>query len=53
MTSKKEIKLLTELRELSGVKVVSRHQHKGIGILLQVEPIKEGKYLSSLWAKKP
>jgi transposase len=39
MTSKKEIKLLTELVELSGVKVVSRHQHKGIGILLQIEPI--------------
>jgi len=39
MTSKKEIKLLTELLELSGVKVVSRHQHKGIGILLQIEPI--------------
>ncbi|MEG4235837.1 transposase family protein [Microcoleus sp. Pol11C3] len=39
MTSKKEIKLLTELLELSGVKVVSRHQHKGIGILLQVEPV--------------
>ncbi len=39
MASKKEIKLLTELLELSGVKVVSRHQHKGIGILLQIEPI--------------
>jgi transposase len=39
MTSKKEIKLLTELLELSGVKVVSRHQYKGIGILLQIEPI--------------
>ncbi|MEG4206429.1 ISL3 family transposase [Microcoleus sp. Pol7_A1] len=33
------MKLLTELLELSGVKVVSRHQHKGIGILLQVEPV--------------
>jgi len=41
MTSKKEIKLLTELLELSGVKVVSRHQHKGIGILLQIEPIRQ------------
>jgi transposase len=35
----KEIKLLTELLDLEGVKVVSHRQHKGIGIILQIELI--------------
>ncbi len=39
MASKKEIKGLTEVLELPGVKIGSRHQHKGIEILLQIEPI--------------
>lgn len=39
MASKKEIKMLTELLALEGVKVVSRHQYKGIGIILEIEPI--------------
>ncbi len=34
---KKEIKLLTELLDLEGVKVISHRQHKGIGIILQIE----------------
>jgi transposase len=37
MSSKKEIKLLTELLNLEGVKVVSHRQHQGIGIILQIE----------------
>ena len=37
MASSKEIKMLTELLGLEGVKVVSRHQHKGIGIILEIE----------------
>jgi transposase len=39
MNSKKEIKLLTELLNLSGVKVISHRQHQGIGIILQIESI--------------
>lgn len=37
MTSKKEIKLLTELLNLEGVKVISHRQHQGIGIILFLE----------------
>lgn len=37
MTAKKGIKLLTELLNLEGIKVISQHQHKGIGIILQIE----------------
>jgi len=39
MNAKKEIKLLTELLNLEGIKVNSHRQHEGIGIILQVEPI--------------
>ncbi|NEQ89108.1 MAG: transposase [Moorea sp. SIO2I5] len=39
MKSQKQIKLLTELLDIKGVKVCSRHQHKGIGIILQIESI--------------
>jgi len=39
MASSREIKMLTELLGLEGVKAVSRHQHKGIGIILEIEPI--------------
>ncbi|NEQ11743.1 MAG: transposase [Moorea sp. SIO4E2] len=39
MKSQKEIKVLTELLDIKGVKVGSRHQHKGIGIILQIESI--------------
>jgi transposase len=35
MASSREIKMLTELLGLEGVKAVSRHQHKGIGIILE------------------
>lgn len=41
MCLKKEIKLLTELLNLSGVKVISHRQHQGIGIILQIELIKQ------------
>ncbi|MEH1970786.1 MAG: transposase family protein [Nostoc sp.] len=41
MCSKKEIKLLTDLLNLSGVKVISHRQHQGIGIILQIELIKQ------------
>lgn len=37
MTSKKEIKLLTELLNLEQVKVLSNRQHTGIGMILQIE----------------
>lgn len=39
MTSKSETKLLTELLNLSGIKVTSYRQHEGIGIILQVESL--------------
>ena len=39
MTSKKEIKLLTEQINLEGIKVISHNQHKGIGIILQIESV--------------
>ena len=39
MTRKKGIKLLTELLNLEGIKVISQHQPEGIGIILQLEPI--------------
>lgn len=37
MLTKKELQLLTELLNLEGVKVTSKHQHEGIGIILGVE----------------
>ena len=37
MSTKKELKLLTELLDLEGVKVTSHRQYEGIGIILQVE----------------
>ena len=37
MTSKKEIKLLTELINIEGIKVVSHRQYQKIGIILQIE----------------
>ncbi len=37
MTSKKEIKLLTELLNLKGVKVILHRQYQEIGIILQFE----------------
>ena len=39
MTSKKDIKILTQLLNLSGIKVISHHQYKGVGIILQIESI--------------
>lgn len=39
MTSKKDIKILTQLLDLSGIKVISHHQYKGVGIILQIESI--------------
>ena len=39
MSTKKELKLLTELLNLEGVKVSSHRQHEGIGIILQIEAI--------------
>jgi transposase len=41
MSSKKETQLLTELLNLEGVKVISQRQHEGIGIILQVEPVRK------------
>lgn len=44
MRTKKEIKFLTELLNIEGIKVISHRQHEGIGIILQVEGIgKESK----------
>ena len=37
MTGKRDIKILTELLDLSGVKVISHRVHVGIGMILQVE----------------
>lgn len=37
MTSKSGNKLLTELLNIEGVKVISKRQHEGIGIILQIE----------------
>ncbi len=41
MTRKKGIKLLTELLNLEGIKVISQRQHEGIGIIFQIEPINQ------------
>ena len=41
MFTKKELQLLTEVLNLEGVKVTSKHQHEGIGILLGVESSKK------------
>lgn len=37
MVTKKELQLLTEVLNLEGVKVTSKHQHEGIGIILEIE----------------
>jgi transposase len=42
MSTKKELKLLTELLNLEGVKVSSHRQYEGIGIIIQVEAIEKG-----------
>ena len=39
MLTKKELKLLTEVLNLEGVKVSQKHQHEGIGIILKIESI--------------
>lgn len=39
MLTKKEVKLLTELLSLEGVKVATKHQHEGIGIILAIESV--------------
>jgi transposase len=39
MLTKKEVKLLTELLSLEGVKVAAKHQHEGIGIILAIESV--------------
>jgi transposase len=41
MMVKKEIKLLTEILDIEGIKVISQRQHEGIGIILQIESIAE------------
>lgn len=41
MSTKKELKLLTEVLDLEGVKVTSHRQYEGVGIILQVEAIKK------------
>jgi transposase len=41
MTAKKGIKLLTELLNIEGIKVISQRQHEGIGIIFQIEPIRK------------
>jgi transposase len=37
MTSKRDMKILTEILNLSGVKVISHSLHTGIGMILQIE----------------
>lgn len=39
MVNKRDIKILTEILDLSEVKVISHRLHDGIGIILQTEPI--------------
>jgi len=39
MRTKKEIKFLTKLLNIEGIKVISHRQHEGFGIILQVEGI--------------
>jgi hypothetical protein len=39
MRTKKDIKFLTKLLNIEGIKVISHRQHEGIGIILQVERI--------------
>jgi transposase len=41
MTAKKGIKLLTELLNIEGVKVILQRQYEGIGIIFQIEPIRK------------
>lgn len=41
MLTKKELKLLTELLNLEGIKVSDKHQHEGIGIILKIESIEK------------
>jgi transposase len=41
MSMKKELKLLTELLEIEGIKVYSHRQYEGIGIILQIEQSKK------------
>jgi transposase len=41
MSTKKELKLLTELLNLEGIKIYSYRQHEGIGIILQIEQSKK------------
>ena len=41
MGRKKESKLLTELLNIEGIKVISQRQHEGIGIILELEPIEK------------
>ncbi len=41
MIAKSGNKLLTELLNIDGIKVISKRQHEGIGIILQVEPINQ------------
>jgi len=41
MSTKQELKLLTELLSLEGVNVSSHRQYQGIGIILQIEAIEK------------
>jgi hypothetical protein len=38
MTTKSGNKLLTELLNIKDIKVISKRQHEGIGVILQTEP---------------
>jgi transposase len=46
MLTKKEQKLLTEVLNIEGVKVTSKHQHEGIGIILGIESNEKGSVCS-------
>ena len=41
MRTKNEIKFLTKLLNIEGIKVISHRQHEGIGIILQLEQIRK------------
>jgi transposase len=41
MTLKKGSRILTEILNIEGIKVISKRQHEGIGIILQVEPVEQ------------
>jgi hypothetical protein len=40
MKSKNNLKILTQILNIEGVKVISHSQYQGVGIILQIESLK-------------